>query len=200
MHESAGMPNLWVGFICAASATCMNNNGLANSTTTDARYLLDNAAPEDQIRLAALEELFDSGTTRHLESCGIGAGWRCMEIGAGSGSIARWMADRVGPTGHVIATDIDTRHLHALNDARIEIWHHDFAVDSLPVSSFDLVHARLVLVHLPQRDEVLKRMIRALKPGAWLVVEEFDSSSMPPDPGINPGGNRFCPHTKLWLS
>ena len=164
----------------------MNSNGLASSTTADARYLLDNAAPEAHTRLSALAELFDSGTERHLENCGISPGWRCLEIGAGGGSIARWMADCVGSTGHVIATDIDPRHLHAMNDARIEIWQHDLAVDSLPVSSFDLVHARLVLVHLPQRDDVLERMIRALKPGGCLLVEEFDSFSMPPDPGINP--------------
>lgn len=175
----------------------MNSDRFLSATTNDARYLLDNAAPEAHIRLSALAELFDSGTTRHLESCGVSGGWRCLEIGAGNGSIARWLADRVGPTGQVIATDIDTRHLYALNDARIEVWRHDLAIDSLPLSTFDLVHARLVLVHIPGRDEVLKRIIRALKPGGWLLLEEFDSFSMPPDPGINPGETFLRTHQAL---
>lgn len=85
------------------------------------------------------------------------------------------MAERVGPTGHVIATDLNTRHLEALKDDRIEIWQHNLTMDLLPERIFDLVHARLVLVHIPERDEALSRMVRTLKPGGWIVVEEFDS-------------------------
>jgi hypothetical protein len=84
-------------------------------------YLLDNAARQAPARHGALADLFDAGTIRHLESCGIGTGWRCLEIGGGGGSIARWLADRVGPSGRVVATDIDTRFLDALDDPRIEV-------------------------------------------------------------------------------
>jgi SAM-dependent methyltransferase len=44
---------------------------------------------------------------------------------------------------------------------------------------FDLVHARLVLVHIPGRDEALRRMISALRPGGWLVVQDFDTALVP---------------------
>jgi SAM-dependent methyltransferase len=108
-------------------------------------------------------------------------------VGGGSGSIATWLADRVGPEGHVLTTDIDPRFLESLNLPNLEVRRHDIASDPLPEAAFDLVHARLVLMHLPEREKALARMISALKPGGWLVDEEYDSSSMPPDPTVSPG-------------
>jgi len=151
------------------------------------RYLLDNAAREVPGRFAALSAVFDPGTIRHLEACGVPRGWHCLEVGAGSGTIARWLADRVGPAGRVLATDIDPRHLESLNLSNLEVLRHDVATDPLPEAAFDLVHARLVLMHLPARESALARMISALKPGGWLVSEEYDSISMPPDPVVSPG-------------
>lgn len=175
----------------------MNMNDSTSPNVGQATYLLDNAAREAPVRLNALAELFDSGTARHLESCGVDEGWRCLEIGGGGGSIAKWLADRVSPGGHVIATDIDTRHLQALNDSRIEIWRHNLTRDPLPVSAFDLVHARLVLVHIPQRDDILEKMIHAIKPGGWLICEEFDSVSMAPNGNVNPDETFLHAHQAL---
>jgi SAM-dependent methyltransferase len=148
------------------------------------RYLLDNGRKETAERFAALSALFDPTSTRHLERCGVGPGWRCLEVGAGGGSIATWLADRVGVSGAVLATDIEPRFLTALTRPNLEVRRHDIGVDALPKGTFDLVHARLVLMHLPDRNQALERMIGALKPGGWIVAEEFDSVSMPaaPDP------------------
>jgi len=151
------------------------------------RYLLDNSATEVPGRFAVLSAVFDPGTIRHLEECGVQRGWHCLEVGAGSGTIASWLADRVGPEGRVLATDIDPRHLESLNLPNLEVRRHDIATDRLPEAVFDLVHARLVLMHLPERETALARMISALKPGGWLVSEEYDSLSMPPDPVASPG-------------
>jgi SAM-dependent methyltransferase len=164
---------------------------VGNSATRGARsgqtgYLLGNADREAPIRFAALSALFDPGTIRHLEQRGVGRGWHCLEVGAGSGSIASWLADRVGPTGRVLATDIDPRFLESLKRPNLEVRRHDIAVDPLPEAAFDLVHARLVLMHLPDREKALAHMISALKPGGWLVDEEYDSASMPPDPAVSP--------------
>jgi SAM-dependent methyltransferase len=150
-------------------------------------YLLDNAAREAPVRLAFLSALFDPGTIGHLEACAVASGWHCLEIGGGSGSIATWLAERVGPTGRVLATDIDPRFLECLRLPGLEVRRHDIATDPLPEAAFDLVHARLVLMHLRERDTALARMISALKPGGWLVEEEYDSSSMPADPTVNSG-------------
>jgi SAM-dependent methyltransferase len=138
-------------------------------------YLLDNAAPQARDRFDALTTIFDPGTKRHLETLGIARGSRCLEIGAGGGSIARWMADRVGPRGHVLATDIDPRHLAIDGRANLEVRQHDVAIDPLPAGAFDLVHARLVLMHVADAQGALSRMVAALAPGGRILLEDFDA-------------------------
>jgi SAM-dependent methyltransferase len=165
----------------------MNNPAATQATSLRNDYLLANSGPEAPRRFAALAELFDSGTIRHLEKCGVSRGWECLEVGGGGGSIARWLADRVGPTGHVLVTDIDPCYLEPLEHSGIEVRRHNIVSDPLLKTAFDLVHTRLVLLHVPQREEALQRMISALKPGGWLVIEEYDSASMPPDPTVSPG-------------
>jgi SAM-dependent methyltransferase len=150
------------------------------------RYVLDNAAPQTPARFSALADLYDACTIRHLESIGVARGWQCWEIGAGPGSIARWLADRCGADGSVLATDIDTRFLDENNHPNLVVRQHDIVSDSLPDQAFDLIHARLVLVHLPEREKALDRMIASLKPGGWLLTEEFDSLSQLPAPDRYP--------------
>ena len=137
-------------------------------------YVFDNAAPQAASRLAVLAEVFDPGTIRHLAARGVGAGWRCLEIGGGLGSITRWLSTQVGAQGSVLTTDIDTRHLQAMRMASVDVREHDILVDSLPEGSFDLAYARLVLEHLVDPDAAIARMIAALKPGGWLLVEDFE--------------------------
>ena len=150
------------------------------------RYVLDNAAPQTPARFSALAELYDATTIRHLQRIGVGHGWRCWEIGAGPGSIAQWLCGQVGPNGSVLATDIDTRFLDQNVHTNLMVRRHDIVLDPLPDQAFDLVHARLVLVHLPEREKVLDRIIAALKPGGWLLTEEFDSVSQLPAPDRYP--------------
>jgi len=161
------------------------------------RYLLDNAAPQAPARFRALANLYDPGTVQHLESCGVAGGWRCLEVGAGGGSIARWLADRVAPAGRVVAIDLDTRHLEALDDSRIEIWRHDVSTPLPNEGPFDLVHARLVLNALPDRRRVMSRLVDALAPGGWLLIEEFDSDAAPPDPNAHPNERYLDTHRAL---
>lgn len=176
----------------SASPDTIGRGHMGNSATSGTRsgysgYLLDNSAREAPTRFAVLSTVFDPGTIRHLEACGVERGWHCLEVGGGSGSIASWLANRVGPTGRVLATDIDPRFLESLNLPNLEVRRHNIATDPLPEAAFDLVHARLVLMHLPERETALARMISALKPGGWLIDEEYDTFSMPPDPVASPG-------------
>jgi SAM-dependent methyltransferase len=145
---------------------------------------LSNAAEDEDRRLSAAEMLFDPGTFRHLETVGISAGMSCLEIGGGSGSVARWMADRVGDTGSVVVTDIDTTLLVGCDRPNIEIRQHDIAADSLNERAFNLIHARLVLEHVPGRLAVLEKLVAALRPGGWIVIEDLDFSAsvyLPPE-------------------
>ncbi len=142
-------------------------------------YIFDNAAQQAGQRFTSLETLYDPWTIRHLEATGIGTGWQCWEVGAGGGSIATWLGQRSGPSGHVLVTDIDPRflvELTTLDHAPFEIRRHDIGIDPLPAQPFDLIHARLVLIHVPARELAIERMITALGPGGWLVVEDFDTT------------------------
>ncbi|MEO8623093.1 MAG: class I SAM-dependent methyltransferase, partial [bacterium] len=110
-------------------------------TRSDQMYILDNAGPETAARFPALSTSFDAGTIRILEQLDIAAGAQCLEVGGGGGSIAAWLASRVGPSGRVLVTDLDTRYLESLNLPNVDVSRHDIAADPLPVAAFDVVHA-----------------------------------------------------------
>ncbi|MHB8577450.1 MAG: class I SAM-dependent methyltransferase [Dehalococcoidia bacterium] len=150
-------------------------------------YIFQNADEPTADRFSGLAAVFDPGSFRHLSALGVGPGWHCLEVGGGGGSVARWLSERVGPSGRVVVTDIDTRHLGHLIQANVTVQQHDITADPLPAAAFDLIHARLVLLHLPQREQVLTRLITALKPGGWLLAEEFDALSMSTNAADNPG-------------
>ncbi|KUN03926.1 methyltransferase [Streptomyces yokosukanensis] len=143
-------------------------------------YLLDNQQNEAGRRFDAFATLFDPTTFRHIEALGIGPGMRCWEVGAGGTSVVSWLAEKVGPTGRVVATDIDTSLVSAAA-ARppVEVRVHDVGAEEPPGEGFDLVHARLVLVHVPDRDRALRSMIQALRPGGRLLVEDADPALQP---------------------
>jgi SAM-dependent methyltransferase len=165
----------------------MGSNNVGTQQSMHSDYILANKGKEAPIRFAALAAIYDPQTIRHLETLGVARGWRCLEVGAGSGTIAKWLADRVAPTGHVLVTDVDTRFLEPLRGPALDVLAHDIGSDALPEAEFDLIHARLVLMHVRQRDTALARMVSSLKVGGWLLVEEYDSCSIPPDPALSSG-------------
>jgi SAM-dependent methyltransferase len=94
-------------------------------------------------------------------------------VAAGAGSVARWLAQQVGPSGVVVASDLNPRFLEGM-PANVEVRQHDVTNDDFEVGTYDLVHSRLLLMHLSDAAAVLDKMIQALKPGGWLVTEEAD--------------------------
>ena len=155
-----------------------------------AGYGLDNAWHSALARLRSLEEWLDPATIRNLRARGVRAGWRCLEVGGGAGSVARWLCGQVCPDGEVVVTDIDTRFLERLTDASLRVIRHDITADSLPPGAFDLVHCRLVLAHLPGRQAVLSKLAAALKPRGHLVAEEMDFICVAAGTS-QPGGRAF---------
>ena len=141
-------------------------------------YLLDNARAEAGERFVWLAELFDGVTRGHFDRLGVRAGWRCWEVGAGGPGIPQALAAAVGASGYVLATDIDPAWLTAGDGYGVR--RHDVAADPPPEPGmFDLVHARLVLVHVPDRARALATMVAALRPGGWLLVEDADTALQP---------------------
>jgi len=134
------------------------------------RYAFEHEKPE---RLRGLEVTWDPGTEALLERLGIRARDQCLEAGAGGGSIAAWMAERVGPGGHVLATDVDPTHLEPLAGDVLEVRRHDVLADDLPDAAFDVVHARSLVSWLGESDAVA-RLAATLRPGGVLVLEDFD--------------------------
>lgn len=141
-------------------------------------YLLANRVAAAGDRFAAMAELFDPVTLRHVERLGIGSGARIWEVGAGGAALPAALARLAGPTGRVVATDIDTTWLDAATPG-VEVRRHDVTTDPPPGPPFDLVHARLVLVHLPDRAAALATMASALAPGGVLLVEDADPALQP---------------------
>ena len=137
-------------------------------------YALDSSWYAERDRLNSLTALYDEATIAFCERLGVGDGWRCVELGAGTGSVAQLLVDRVAPSGHVLAVDVDTRFLDPLRSPLLHVEQVDVTTASLAPGTFDLIHARLLLEHLPQRDAVVHRLVRALAPGGWLLLEDFD--------------------------
>jgi SAM-dependent methyltransferase len=133
------------------------------------------ALDAERERLSILERTLDPITTSHLARLAFGGGRpprRCLEMGAGGGSIARWLA-RMAPDATVVAADIDTRFLVDLPPA-VEVRPCDITTDALEPLAFDLVHCRLLLLHLADPMAALQKLADSVAPGGLLLVEEWD--------------------------
>lgn len=138
------------------------------------RYIFDPRWARERDRLQALEALFDSATAQRLSAIGLSEGWNCLEVGAGAGGIARWMAERVGDSGLVLAIDLNTSLMHQNQSANLQARQHDIVAACPSEGAFDLVHARAVLEHISDRPRALTNMVTAIRPGGWLMIEDID--------------------------
>lgn len=131
-------------------------------------YLWDDVPDLAAEHLDLLEAVYDPYTIAQLEVLDLPAGARCLEVGAGNGSIARWLSQRADPAvGTVLATELDIAGLP--ETPGVTAINHDIT-DGVPGGPYDLIHARMVLTHLSDRDAVLARLADALAPGGWLVL------------------------------
>jgi SAM-dependent methyltransferase len=138
-------------------------------------YTYDHGWDDELLRLRGLETALDPGTREHLVRLGVGPGSRCLEVGAGSGSIACWLAEQVAPDGVVVATDLEPDFLDAVASGypTLQVLRHDLMSEDLP-DGFDFVHARYLVEWLPDKQLALRRMASALRQGGILLDEEPD--------------------------
>jgi SAM-dependent methyltransferase len=147
-------------------------------------YVLTKDWTREGERLRLLEDTVDALSISALRAAGFRPGFRCLEIGAGSGSIARWLARETGDPTLVTTTDIDPRLVTSLADTGIRVLQHDVVTDEFPAGSFDIIHTRAVLEHIAQREHVLERIVSWLAPGGIVVV--VDCASFPLASSRNP--------------
>lgn len=147
-------------------------------------YLLQpRDAPDlERVRLDLLAQVHDPLTVAQLDAIGVGEGWQCLDVGAGAGAVTRMLAERVGRGGRVVAIDLDTSMLEELADERIEVRRQDLLLDPLPAGGFDLVHARLLLMHLPAGLVALRRLADAARPGGWVAAIDPDFTTVAVSP------------------
>jgi ubiquinone/menaquinone biosynthesis C-methylase UbiE len=139
-----------------------------------AEYVWRHDLKGESDRLRLMSDLLDPSSCFHLLQTGVTTGWHCLEIGAGNGSLSQWLVQRVGPTGHVIASDVRTDLMEGIESANLEVRQFEVVHGDPPGAPFDLVAIRALLHHLPERREVVTRMAHWLKPGGWLFIQEPD--------------------------
>lgn len=130
---------------------------------------------EERRRLELLQQCLDPLTTRSLDAIGIEPGWRCLELGAGGGSVTQMLCHRVGPGGRVTAVDLDTRFVEELPEENLHVEQRNILTDGIPGDAYDLIHARALLMHLPTREKIVTELAGALRPGGWLLLEDLDT-------------------------
>jgi len=171
---------------------------VAGTETVDYRLAAAGREAAEDERLDLLEQIYDP-TSRRRRAL-VQPGWRCLEVGAGRGSMAVWLAEQVGPTGHVVATDVDTRYLSRLEIPNLEVIEHNVLedpLDALGPGSFDLVCSRLMLFHLRGRQErAIEQMAGCLRPGGRLVDEDADwrTAGEP----VDPAHPRYDDYHRVW--
>jgi len=142
--------------------------------------------PQEYERLRAQARVWEDATGRVFDQVGLPSGARCLDAGCGPGETMRLLAERVGAEGSVVGMDADTsigilavEMLHRTGHRQCAFRTHDLTADEpVPGGPFDLVYARLLLFHLPQRASVLARLWDAVAPGGHLVVQDYDLRSV----------------------
>ncbi|MCP2260671.1 Methyltransferase domain-containing protein [Streptoalloteichus tenebrarius] len=135
-------------------------------------HLFHHGHPSEFARLSAMAAALDPGSRAHLTALGVGPGWRCLDLGAGTGSVTRWLSEQVGDGGEIVAVDQDVRFLSGIEEGNVTVVEADVTAPDFAPGRFDLVHARFLLMHLRSREKFLARVVDWLRPGGWLVVSD----------------------------
>src|SRR5580704_15044729 len=168
-----GLHQLTCGRVRVASGLAPQVPYRSEQMTDDTRhYAFPHGGADERRRLELFAERLDPLTMRRIKALDLAPGARCLEVGGGRGSIARWLCEYAGPAGRVTATDLETGFLSELPLPNLEVLRHDVTSDEFPDRSFDLVHVRAVLMHIPERMAVLRRLVSWLAPGGWLLAED----------------------------
>jgi SAM-dependent methyltransferase len=171
--------------------------GGAEGHDANAVYALGSSLGEtERLRRQADELAGDSAAL--LDRVGLGPGQSAIDLGCGPKGILELLVERVSPGGRVVGIDADPAHATAAAEfaagrelSCVEVMAADARHTGLPAGSFDVVHARTLLVNVPQPAEVTAEMVRLARPGGWVAAMEPDTEyamCYPPHPAFE----RIC--------
>ena len=147
-------------------------------------YVLDHHLEGEGGRLALMSRLLDPMHRRHLDGLGVRPGDRALEVGCGNGTIAAWLAERVGPHGRAVAVDLDLS-LIEVRAENLELRQGDIVAGPVEPGGFDLVTARAVLHHVTDAEAAIRNLAASVAPGGAILLIEPDflpvSVAEPPD-------------------
>jgi SAM-dependent methyltransferase len=152
----------------------------------------------ESVRLQRQADELAADSATLLDRVGLRPGQSAIDLGCGPRGILDLLAGRVSPEGRVVGLDADPAHTAIAAEfatgrglSGVEIITADARRTGLPSGSFDLVHARTLLVNVPEPARVVAEMARLTRPGGWVVSMEPDSEyamCYPP----NPAFTRLC--------
>lgn len=164
---------------------------LSSVRADDSNYSIA-VGEKDQERLTILNEIYNPYTFEFLNECPIEKGAKVLEIGCGLGILSQALAERVGPNGYVLGTDISEKQIAIAKTLtqreNLEFRVHSaYDLESLD-QQFDLVYGRFLLTHLPNPALVVAQVKKVLKPGGKFIIEDISGyhtmQSSPHVPGI----------------
>jgi SAM-dependent methyltransferase len=153
----------------------------AKGPDANAVYALG-SSPGESARLQRQAEDLAGDSAALLDRVDLRPGQAAIDLGCGPHGILDLLAGRVAPAGRVVGLDADPAHAamaaefaagHGLRD--VEIVTADARHTGLPTGSFDVVHARTLLINLPDPADVAAEMVRLVRPGGWVASMEPDT-------------------------
>lgn len=138
-----------------------------------ANYVFHHDIPSESGRMDQMADVLDGVSRNHLKRIPIQENWHCLEVGAGNGSLSKWLSPQL-PDGKIHVTDLNPDLIADVTGPNLIAHGLNVVEDDLGEEVYDLVFLRAVLHHIPEREAVLTKLIRALKTGGWILIHEPD--------------------------
>ncbi|WP_406099680.1 class I SAM-dependent methyltransferase [Streptomyces sp. NBC_01013] len=135
----------------------------------EAFFRPEQAGEDERIDFGALA--YDDFTMARLRAIGAGPGWRCLDVGAGTGTVSCRLLDEAGVES-VLAVDRDVRFLAERAVPGLDVLEADVTAPDFVSGRFQLVHARFVLMHLPEHNRLIRALAERVAPGGVLVLSD----------------------------
>ena len=158
--------------------------GVISKTEDHSDYLMGrNAAEYQRLHLQGLR--LEPITFRVLHQAGLKEGMNCLDVGCGTGSGMHLMGSIVGDLGSVTGIDTDKKigvealkRLRYLKNSNYHFQLDDITTCELDTEKYDFVFARLLLIHLTNPTEIIKKLFNAVKPGGRLLIQDYDFTTL----------------------